>query len=169
MLEAWGALDAITIAAVQGACVGGGMLLAGACDLRVASSDASFFIPELDLGIPLAWGGVPRLVRLLGPTLAMELVLDGTRFDAAQALAWRFVNRVVDAHALADEARQWAERLARHPPSVLRAIKRRFTGAVEALSPTAGSECDADDLLAALRDPQAQEAMRTYLLKRRDR
>ena len=71
-IDAWAAQPALTIAAVQGPCLGGGLLLAAACDLRVAGADAQFALPEIELGIPLAWGGIPRLVRLLGPTLALD-------------------------------------------------------------------------------------------------
>src|SRR4029453_6865374 len=57
----------LTIGAIHGHCVGGGVVLAAACDLRLAADDARFSIPEVDLGIPLAWGGIPRLVRERGP------------------------------------------------------------------------------------------------------
>ena len=100
MIEAFEAIPAITLGEVQGHCVGGGFLLAAACDLRIAADDARFSIPEMELGIPLGWGGVPRLIRLVGPTAAMELVLDCRPIDAAQALAWRLVNRVVPAAEL---------------------------------------------------------------------
>ena len=63
------------IAQVHGWCVGGGLVLAAACDLRLAAEDARFSIPEVDLGIPLAWCGIPRLVREIGPALTKELVL----------------------------------------------------------------------------------------------
>ena len=81
--EALTNIPQVTIAAVHGHCVGGGVVLAGACDLRVASDDARFSIPEVDLGIPLAWGGIPRLVREIGPTATRELVLTCRPFDAS--------------------------------------------------------------------------------------
>lgn len=167
MIEAFEAIPAITLALVQGHCIGGGLLLAAACDLRIAADDARFSIPEMEIGIPLGWGGVPRLVRLLGPTLAMELVLDCRPFDAAQALAWRFVNRVLPAQALAGDGRAWAERLASRPLGALRATKRRFAEATEALCPAAGSEADADDLLTAYRDAETLQAQQRYVAARR--
>ena len=57
-------------------------MLAAACDLRVAASDAYFSIPEVDLGIPLAWGGIPRLVREIGPALTKELVMTCRPFTS---------------------------------------------------------------------------------------
>jgi enoyl-CoA hydratase/carnithine racemase len=63
MADAIEQMRAVTIAQVPGYAVGGGVVLVAACDLRVVAEDAAFFIPEIDLGIPLAWGGIPRLVR----------------------------------------------------------------------------------------------------------
>ena len=167
MAEAVSAIPAITIAAVQGHCVGGGLVLAGCCDLRLAADDARFSIPEMALGIPLGWGGVPRLVALLGPTVALELVLDCTPFDAAQALGWRLVNRIVPTAQLEAESAAWAKRLAERPLNALRTTKRRFAEVVEALSPTAGSEVDADALLAAYHDPETLSVQQRYMKQRR--
>ena len=167
MIEAFEAIPAITLAAVRGHCIGGGLLLAAACDLRLAADDARFGIPEMQIGIPLGWGGVPRLMRLLGPTVAMELVLDGDAFDAAQALAWRFVNRVVPAAELQAQALAWAQRLAQRPLGALHTTKQRFAAAAVNLCSGAGSEADADALLAAYRDPETQAMRQRYLAARR--
>lgn len=166
MAEAVSAIPAITIAAIHGHCVGGGVVLAACCDLRIAADDARFSIPEMALGIPLGWGGVPRLVALVGPTVAMELVVDCTPFDARQALDWRFVNRVVPAADLDAESLAWARRLAERPLNALRTTKRRFAEVIERLSPAAGSEGDADALLAAYADPETQDVQRRYLRQR---
>jgi enoyl-CoA hydratase/carnithine racemase len=77
MAEAIAGMRAITVASIHGHCIGGGVVLAAACDLRVAASSTRFSIPEVDLGIPLYWAGVPLLVRELGPALTKELVLTG--------------------------------------------------------------------------------------------
>jgi enoyl-CoA hydratase/carnithine racemase len=169
MVEAVEAIPAITLALVQGHCIGGGVLLAAACDLRIAAEDARFSIPEMDIGIPLGWGGVPRLIRLVGPTVAMELVLDCRPFDAAQALSWRFVNRVVPVDQLAEQGRAWAARLASRPLGARRSAKQRFAAAAEALCPAAGSQADADTLLAAYRDAETQAVQQRYIAARRKR
>jgi len=167
MVEAVEAIPAITVALVQGHCVGGGLLLAAACDLRMAAADAQFSIPELEIGIPLAWGGVPRLVRVVGPTVAMELVLDCNAFDAAQALDWRLINKVVPPDALVESGRAWAERLARHPLTALRITKQRFSEVSQALCTSAGSEVDAEGLLAVLKDPETHLTQQRYIASRR--
>lgn len=165
-IDAWLAIPAITLAAVHSHCVGGGLLLAAACDLRMAADDARFSLPEMALGIPLTWGGVPLLVRLLGPAVAMELVLDAEVFDAATALRWRFVNRCVPPQQLDQASREWAARLAQRPLQALRTTKRRFQAAADALCTSRGSQADADDLLAAYRDPETQAARLRYLAAR---
>ncbi|MGL6108723.1 MAG: enoyl-CoA hydratase/isomerase family protein [Rubrivivax sp.] len=167
MIEAIEAIPAITLAEVQGHCVGGGFLLAAVCDLRIAADDARFSIPEMELGIPLGWGGVPRLIRLVGPAAAMELVLDCQPIDAAQALAWRLVNRVVPAADLPAAGLAWAQRLAQRPLNALRTTKQRFRQANEALCTSAGSQADADALLAAYRDPETLGALQRYMAARK--
>ena len=96
MAEAIESMRAITIARIHGHCVGGGCGAGGACDLRVAADTTRFSIPEVDLGIPLAWGGIPRLVREIGPAMTKELVLSCRPFSAEEARGLGFVNRVVD-------------------------------------------------------------------------
>ena len=73
--EAVDRMKPVTIASLHGHCIGGGVVLASACDLRIASENTIFSIPEVDLGIPLAWGGIPRLVREIGPAMTKELVM----------------------------------------------------------------------------------------------
>lgn len=163
MVEAFEAIPAITLGTVQGHCIGGGVLLAAACDLRIAADDAQFSIPEMEIGIPLGWGGVPRLIRLLGPAVAMELVLDCNAFDAPQALAWRFVNRVVPAADLQAQGLAWAQRLAQRPLNALRTTKQRFAAAADSLCSGAGSQADADTLLAAYRDPETLAMRQRYI------
>src|SRR5207244_10878209 len=85
----------VTVASIQGHCVGGAALLAVACDLRIGAHDLQVRIPELAIGIPLTWGGVPRLVRELGLPLARDLVMTGRVRDGPSALAAGFVQRLV--------------------------------------------------------------------------
>lgn len=166
VLEAIDAVPAVTLAAVRGHCIGGGLLLAAACDLRLAADDARFSVPEMNLGIPLGWGGVPRLLRLLPAGVAMQLVLDGEAFDAQQALAWGFVNRVVPGAGLDGAAQAWAGRLADKPLHGLRTTKRRFRQALQSLCTLDGSEADADDLAHAYHDEQTLAALQRYLAER---
>ena len=167
MAEAMERMRALTIAAIKGPCVGGGVVLAGVCDLRIAADDTVFSIPEVDLGIPLAWGGIPRLVREIPPAVVRELVLTCRPFDAHEARSLGFVNRVVPRAELDEAVDELAEQLARKAPSVVRATKRQVNAALENVASTSGAWADADQLGAALGNPEARAAARDYLARRR--
>ena len=169
MAEAITDLRAVTVAAVHGWCVGGGLVLAAACDLRLAADDARFSIPEVELGIPLAWGGIPRLVRELGPAITKELVLTCRPFDAAEAYGLHFLNRVVPAAELLDAADELAGLLASRSTLTLVQTKRHVNAVAEEMGSTAGAGSDALVLAAALGDPESRAAGRAYLASRRTR
>ena len=86
------------LAAVQGGCVGGGLELVSACDMRYCTADAFFALPEINLGFPADLGGLQRLPRVMADGLARELAFTGRRLPAAEALACGLVNRVYDTH-----------------------------------------------------------------------
>jgi enoyl-CoA hydratase/carnithine racemase len=157
----------LTIAAIHGHCVGGGLVLAAACDLRIAADDARFSIPEVDLGIPLAWGGIPRLVRELGPAITKELVLTCRPFDAAEAHALRFVNRVVPRAELETTVETLANELAAKPGFALRTTKQQVNAVTEEIAGTRRNANDADTLAIALTDPESRAVSRRYLESRR--
>lgn len=156
----------MTVAAIHGHCVGGGLVLAAACDLRLAAADTRFSIPEVDLGIPLAWGGIPRLVREIGPAATKELVLTCREFGPDEAKQLGFLNRVVDPERLPEEAKELAERLAGQPAYSLELTKRQVNAVTEESGSTAASTEDAAALLGALEDPESLAKMSAYLAAR---
>ncbi len=103
------------IAAVEGWCVAGGVELAAWCDLRVAGESARFGCLERRWGVPLVDGGTYRLPRIVGLGRALDLILTGREFDAAEALALAFANRVVPAGTALDTAVELAEAIAASP------------------------------------------------------
>ena len=125
-LEAIERVEAITVARLHGHVIGGGLVLALACDLRVAAASTSFWIPEVDLGIPLTWGAVPRLAREVGAAKAKELILLCDRFDAPTAAQCGLLNRVVADAALDAEVDAWARRLAAKPAWAVHMTKSQF-------------------------------------------
>jgi len=169
MADALERMRAVSIAAIRGWCVGGGLVLAAACDLRVAAEDARFSIPEVDLGIPLAWGGIPRLVREIGPALTKELVLTCRPFDAAEAKAAGFLNRTVPTDELEACVLELARSLATKASHALFATKRHVNAVTEQMVGTMRSWSDADGLVTAFGDPECAEARRGYLRARRER
>jgi len=118
-LEMWKPI----IAAVNGYCLGAGFALALACDIRVASENAEFSMPELKLGAPGGMGVTYRLPRLIGMGPAMEMLLTGDRISVEQARQWGLVNRVVPQAELMDAAVAMAERITANPPLGVRTTK----------------------------------------------
>src|SRR4051794_15691596 len=111
------------IAMVNGFCLGGGNELAMACDIRIASENARFSQPEINLGIMCGGGGTQRLPRLAGEGRAMEMVLTGYMIDAATAERFGLVNHVYPADQLEAETMKLAEKIAEKAPIALQLSK----------------------------------------------
>jgi enoyl-CoA hydratase/carnithine racemase len=118
-------LDAITIAAIQGYCLGGGLQLALACDLRIASTDAIFSIPAVKEGV-VAYFATVRLARLIGAAAAKELCFLGRRFSAEEGLALRLITEVVPPAMLEDRSLALAQELLSIPFPALLYTKRQI-------------------------------------------
>ena len=119
-------LEQATIAAMNGHAVGGGVGLTLACDFRWAAAEAQLWIPEVDLGVPLGVGSTTRLVRLLGPARAKEMIMECRRYSAAEAQALGLIQRVAPGAAFAKAVREYAEGLATKPFRPLAEVKARI-------------------------------------------
>lgn len=111
------------IAAVNGACLGGGMTLVLATDIRVAARHATFSVAEVKRGLFPANGGTQRLIQQLPHAIAMELLLTGGSIDAVTAERWGLVNRVVEPDELMPAALDYARRIAENAPLAVQAAK----------------------------------------------
>ena len=141
------ALPVPVIAAINGFCFGGGMEMAVACDLRIASERAEVGFLEVKLGVFPGAGGPARLTRLVGKGRAKLVLYSGRRFPAAEALATGLVERVVPRDRLMAEARALAAEIAANGPLAVRALKRLVDTCYEAdLAPS-------QELARALRRP----------------
>lgn len=163
MADAIEAMDAVTIAAIHGHCIGGGLVLAAACDMRIAAENTNFAIPEVDLGIPLAWGGIPRLVREIGPAATRELVMTCRPFDAHEAHKLGFLNRVVARDELDSAVDELAATIANKAPMVIKATKRQVNNATDALASARDGWVGIHMLAAATADEDARAAAQRYL------
>ena len=162
-------MRAVTVARIHGWCVGGGLIVAAGCDLRVAADTARFSIPEVDLGIPLAWGGIPRLVREIGPALTKELVMTCRPFDAHEARAAGFLNRVVPEADLDAEVEALVLQLLAKPKLALLETKAHVNAVTESMVGTGRSWADADGLGAGLRDKEGRASAAAYVERLRSR
>ncbi len=164
----WRRLAAIKtpmIAAVSGYALGGGCELALACDMIVASQNATFGQPEINLGIIPGGGGTQRLARVLGKQQAMEYVLTGKRFDAERAQQLGLVNIVTSEDSWLKEAIGLAHRIAEQPPIASRLAKQAVVAAEEtALSTGIEHERRLYELAMATED--RVEGMLAFLEKR---
>jgi enoyl-CoA hydratase/carnithine racemase len=167
MAEAIFGMDAMTIAAIQGNCIGGGLVLANSCDLRLAEEDARFVIPEVDLGIPLTWSGIPRLVREIGPAATKELVLTCRPFGADEAKSLGFINTVVPKGTVMTAAQELAEQLASKPAYALRTTKQQVNAALEEMVHSRDYASDADIFAFAVHDPESRAVGERYLQTKR--
>ncbi len=122
--DALEALPQLTVAAVNGLAFGGGVVLALACDFRLASTRAIFGLPEIKLGMVLALGGTQRLTRLIGVSAAKEMILRGRNVSAIEAQRLGLIHRVSEPGDLAGLAKSWAERGLDYSPRAIALAKR---------------------------------------------
>lgn len=160
------ALPVPTIAAIHGWCLGGGLELALAVDFRIADESATFGLPEVGLGIIPSSGGTHRLVRLLGPAKAKELMLLGRRYDAEEARSLGLVTEVVPVGHALERALVLARELAALPPLAVQTAKRAADVMTEA-SREAGMLIERLAYAALAQTPEAKEAVEEFT--RRDR
>lgn len=156
-------MRATTVAAVHGHCIGGGMVLMMACDFRYAATDTTFRLPEADLGIPLAWGSVPWMVREAGTLFTTELILSCRAVKAQEVFEKGLVNAVYDSDTLHSQVALIAKRLSRHSALILEATKRQVVAARRQLCADDYGFADAHLLYSALCDQESIDKRNAYL------
>lgn len=161
MCQAWEDVPAITLCAVEGHCVGGGAALAAALDLRVIGSSAWFWLPEIAIGIPLGWGALPRLVRLLGPAKAKRFIALCERFKGREALDFGLADYLVADGQAEAEALKLAQRIVELPQVPVTMSKQAINATVNALNHLA-SHMASDQLALAAASDEAAAAHRRF-------
>ena len=165
MCAAWEALDQVTIAAVEGFCIGGAVSLVSAMDFRIAARDAHFRLPEVLLAMNMSWQTQPRLVNLIGPARTKQFVIFGERLPAATAHDWGLVDELSEPGSALEAAMVWARKVAALPPLSVRMAKRGITQMATALNQTA-TFMDADQYLLATSTDDHREALKAFRDKR---
>ena len=157
-------LPQIFIAELHGHCLGGGFMLAAACDFRYAARGTKFGLPEIKLGWPPAYTNLHAL-QLLGKVHMLELALTGATFTSDQAQQWGFTNRIVPALRLNSEISKLREQLLGLPPVALREAKQR----INTIAVAAREESYVDDLAAfyrCLQTADGREGLSAFVEKR---
>jgi enoyl-CoA hydratase/carnithine racemase len=152
----------VTIAAIEGFAVGGGLALSLACDWRVAAQDAFVSLPEIALGIPLTWGTIPRLVNLLGPAKAKRLTILCERFAAADALAIGILDYTAPKGQALAKAREVAAQALAMPAAAMRMSKESANAIALALNHAAGYMAH-DQIALAAASPESRAARASAL------
>jgi len=154
------------IAAVNGVAMGGGFEIALACDIIIASDDATFALPEPRVGMAAMAGGMHRLPRQIGMKQAMGMLLTGRRVEAAEGKELGFVNEVVPAAELMNTARRWADQIMECAPLSVRASKQCAMDGMASGSVEAAMERRYDQLYAMLKSKDYVEGPRASAEKR---
>ena len=168
ILSKLAALKQPTIAAINGFALGGGLELALACDLRLASDRAKVGQPEIGLGIIPGFGGTQRLARLLGSAKAKEIMYTGRTFAADEALAMGLVNAVTTTDDLLPEAMALAASIAKHSAPILNNLKKAIDQGAD-LPLDRGLALEAEHFSACFATHDQKEGMAAFLEKRNPR
>lgn len=165
MCAAWESVEPITIAAIEGHCVGGGVALAVSCDFRIAAESGFFRIPELNLGMNMSWQSLPRLTHLVGPARAKQMVILAERVDAKTALQWGLVQEIApDGNAL-EVSMEMAEKIGKMPPLPIRMTKESINAITNALDKTS-TFMDTDQFMLCQMTQDHREAIDAFMSKR---
>jgi enoyl-CoA hydratase len=169
MCRAWSSMEQVTIAAIEGFCIGGGAALAVSLDFRICSRSAHFRIPEVALGLNMSWGSLPRLVALMGPARAkLAVLLANDRISSSTALAWGLAEEVVEDGQAMDAAMTLATRLAALPPLPVRMTKTAIDRISRAHDDPA-SHMDLEQFVLTTKSEDYTEGVAAFLEKRKPR
>jgi Enoyl-CoA hydratase/carnithine racemase len=161
----WENMTQPIVAAINGACMGGGLEFALTCDMRIAAANASFSMPEVGFGLAPDMGGSQRLPKVVGASQAKRLLLTGEKFDAREALRLGVVDEVVEPDQLLERAMTIANKIASQPPMAVRFVKKAVNLAMES-SLSAGMLFEQVQSIYALGSEDKDEAAAAFLEKR---
>lgn len=155
-------IDQITIAAWNGAAMGGGACITTAVDFRIGAEDCFMQYPEVDIGLNLMWKSLPLITHLAGPARAKRLVAGGERVRAATLLQWGILDELVATTDLLTRAQLFAERYTSKPPAAVQMIKQSVNHIVSALDRSI-MHMDVDQNLYSASSEDRRAALAAYL------
>ena len=165
--HAWQEMEQITIGAIEGFCIGGGVALAVALDFRVMADNAHLRVPEIGLGMNMSWQSIPRMLHLIGPARTKQaVILADQRISAGEALQWGLVEEVVDPGKAFDAAMAMAAKVAAQPPLSVAMTKLTVNRLAHALDDLA-SHMDVDQFALASFTEDHREGVEAFLGRRK--
>ncbi|UGY03091.1 enoyl-CoA hydratase/isomerase family protein [Bradyrhizobium quebecense] len=169
LTRAWQEMEQVTIGAIEGFCVGGGVALAVALDFRVMARDAHLRVPEIALGMNMSWQSVPRMLHLMGPARTKQaVILADDRISAGEAYDWGLVEQVVDPGKSYEAAMALAAKVAAQPPISVAMTKLTVNRLAHALDDLA-SHMDLDQFALASLTDDHKEGVAAFLGRRKPR
>jgi enoyl-CoA hydratase len=162
--RAWETASPVTIAAIEGYCVGGGVSLVIACDFRIMGESAFLRIPEIGLGLNYSWGSIPRLLHLIGPAKTKKMILLGDRVPAETCLEWGLAEQVVGDGSTMEAAMVMAEKILAKPPVPVAMTKRAVTEVASSLD-RSSIYMDADQFLLTSLTEDHEEGVKAFFAK----
>jgi enoyl-CoA hydratase/carnithine racemase len=169
LTRAWQEMEQITIGAIEGFCIGGGVALAVALDFRVMARDAHLRVPEIGLGMNMSWQSVPRMLHLIGPARTKQaVILADDRISAEEAHQWGLVEQVSDPGMAFDAAMALASKIAAQPPISVAMTKLTVNRLAHALDDLAG-HMDLDQFALTSLTEDHKEGVAAFLERRKPR
>ncbi|MBW1798945.1 MAG: enoyl-CoA hydratase/isomerase family protein [Deltaproteobacteria bacterium] len=166
--RAWEEAKPVTIAAIEGFCIGGCVSLVISCDFRIMGQSAFMRVPEVELGLNYSWGSIPRLLHLAGPAKTKEIILLCEPVPAEKCLIWGLAEQVVPDGSTVEAAQAMAEKILEKPPIPVSMTKQAvsiITGALD----RAGIYMDADQFLLTTYTEDHKEGVGAFFGKRKPR
>ncbi|MBW2615552.1 MAG: enoyl-CoA hydratase/isomerase family protein [Deltaproteobacteria bacterium] len=166
--RAWEETKPVTIAAIEGFCIGGGVSLVISCDFRIMGQSSFMRIPEVELGLNYSWGSIPRLLHLAGPAKTKEMIMLCEPVQAEKCLTWGLAEQVVPDGSTGEAAQAMAEKILEKPPIPVSMTKQavfNITGALD----RAGIYMDADQFLLTTYTEDHKEGVGAFFGKRKPR
>lgn len=161
MCKAWEELPQLTIAAIEGLNVGGGVALTLCCDWRVMAENAYLYVPEIQIGITLSWHTVPRLVNMVGAAKAKQIMLLGAKMTSAEAKELGLADWITPAGETTSYARAMADRVSQFPSHVVKMSKQSVNAHANALN-YLSTYMDVDQALVCAQSSEATAARRQF-------
>ncbi len=165
LIRALREINQVTIAAINGAAMGGAACIVSALDFRIGSEECLVGYPESGLAIPLSWASLPLCVHLVGPARAKRWVMTSEKLGAGVLAEWGFLDEVVPPQELLERVRKMAAVYAGRSPAAVQMIKRSVNAITNALD-DAIMHMDSDQVLLAETGEDFEEAVRAFLEKR---
>lgn len=167
LTRAWQEMEQVTIGAIEGFAIGGGVALAVALDFRVIARNAHLRVPEIALGMSMSWQSIPRMLHLMGPARTKQAVIFADeRISAEEAREWGLVEQVAEPGKAFEAAMALAEKVARQPPITVAMTKLTVNRLAHALDDLT-SHMDGDQFVLASMSDDHKEGVAAFLERRK--